>query len=84
MDTKRGILKCILDNSGEYELYNDIPLDKPLFPAVFLKNKNDSIKIIWVNYRNHNIYLKEVSEKPTFLPLRIKTKNVAEKRPFKK
>ena len=79
MDTKRGILKCILDNSGEYELYNDIPLDKPLFPAVFLRNKNDSVKIICVNYRNHNIYSKEVPKKPIvrFIP---KTKKAAKPR----
>ena len=25
--------------------YNDIPIDKPLFPSIFLYNKNDSIEI---------------------------------------
>ena len=94
MDTKKGILKCNLDNSGEYVLYNDIPLDKPLFPAVFLRNKNDSIKIILANYRNHNnhnnhnnynnqnnhnIYSKEVSKKPNVRSVK-KTKKAAKQK----
>lgn len=45
MDIKKNILKFIIDNEDKGESYNNIPTDKPLYPAVFLYNKNDSVEI---------------------------------------
>ena len=44
MDMKNKTLKIIMD-SKEEEIYKDIPTDKPLFPAVFLKYQKDSVEI---------------------------------------
>ena len=41
----KGTLKFIIDNEDNEESYSDIPLDKPLAPAVFLYYKNDSVSI---------------------------------------
>jgi len=41
-------LKFIIDNEDKGESYSDIPIDKPIFPAVLLYNKDDSVEI--VNY----------------------------------
>ena len=35
----------ILSESKKLEIISDIPVDKPLFPAVFLRNKDDTIEI---------------------------------------
>ena len=43
---KNGTLKFIVDNEDKGESYNNIPTDKPLYPAIFLYYKNDSIEII--------------------------------------
>ena len=45
MDMNNGTLKFIIDNEDSGDSYSDIPLDKPLTPAVFLYYKNDSIEI---------------------------------------
>ena len=45
MDMNKGSLKFIIDNEDNEESYTDIPLDKPLAPAVFLYYQNDSIEI---------------------------------------
>ena len=39
-------LKFIVDGEDNGETYSNIPIDKPLFPTVFLYHKNDSVKII--------------------------------------
>ena len=41
---KNKTLKFIINNE-ERERYENIPLDKPLFPSVYLYNLNDSLKI---------------------------------------
>ena len=46
MNMKERTLKFIIDNEDNGESYKDIPLDKPLTPAVFLYNINDSVEII--------------------------------------
>jgi len=63
MDTTKGILKCIIEDKNEEILYTDIPLDKPLFPAIFLKDKNDSIEIINIKYKSIKKNLKEEKKK---------------------
>ena len=44
LNYEKKILKFMKDNK-EKGKYTDIPMDKPVFPAVFLYNKNDSIEI---------------------------------------
>ena len=39
-------LKFIIDNEDKGESYSDIPIDKPIFPAVLLYNKDDSVEIV--------------------------------------
>ena len=45
MNMKKRALKFIIDNEDYGDSYIDIPIDKPLFPVVFLLDKNDSIEI---------------------------------------
>ena len=46
MDMIKGTLKFIVDNNEEKgESYTNIPLNKPLTPAVLLKDTNDSVAI---------------------------------------
>ena len=45
MDMKKGTLKFIINNEDKGESYTNIPLDKPLTPAVLLKDTNDSVSI---------------------------------------
>ena len=45
MNMKKRTLKFIIDNEDKGESYTDIPLDKPISPAILLYNKNDSIEI---------------------------------------
>ena len=58
MDMKKHSLKVRID-SNEEEIYKEIPTDKPLFPAVFLKYKNDSVEI----YDYHEDYINILKEK---------------------
>ena len=46
MDMNKGTLKFIIDNEDKGISYNNIPMDKPLFPAVLLYHINDSIEIL--------------------------------------
>ena len=46
MNMEKGILKLIVDNEDKGELYDNIPLNEPLVPAVLLYDNNDSVKII--------------------------------------
>ena len=42
---KKRTLKFIINNYDRGDSYINIPLDKPLFPAISLMNKNDSVEI---------------------------------------
>ena len=46
MNMNKRTLKFIIDNEDKGDSYTDIPIDKPLFPAIFLYHKDDSIEII--------------------------------------
>ena len=46
MNMKKRTLKFIINDEDIGESYKDIPIDKPLFPAIFLCNKNDSIELL--------------------------------------
>ena len=45
MNMKRRTLKFIINNEDKGDTYNNIPIDKPLFPAIFLVEKDDSVEI---------------------------------------
>ena len=45
MNMKKRTLKFIINNEDKGDAYTNIPIDKPLFPAVFLFYQNDSIEI---------------------------------------
>ena len=42
---KKRSLKYIIDNEDKGESYTNIPLEKPIFPAVLLYDSNDSVQI---------------------------------------
>ena len=42
---KKKTLKFIINNEDKGDSYNNILIDKPLFPAVFLNEKDDSFEI---------------------------------------
>ncbi len=46
MNMNKRTLKFIIDNEDKWESFTDIPIDKPLFPAVLLYYKNDSVEIV--------------------------------------
>ncbi len=46
MDMNKGALKFIINNQDKGFSYENIPLDKPLFPVVFLDQNNDSVEIL--------------------------------------
>ena len=46
MNMKKRALKFIIDNEDKGESYTNIPIDKPLFPAVCLYHINDSVEIL--------------------------------------
>ena len=46
MDMNTRTLKFIIDNNDKGNSYTDIPIDKPIFPAVLLYDKDDSVQII--------------------------------------
>jgi len=45
MNMKRKAIKFIINNEDKGFSYENIPIDKPLFPAVLLLDKNDSVEI---------------------------------------
>ena len=45
MNMKKRTLKFIINNEDKGESYTNIPIDKPLFPAVLLYYQNDSVEI---------------------------------------
>ena len=46
MNMKKRSLKFIINNEDKGDSYIDIPIDKPIFPAVILCNTNDSVEIL--------------------------------------
>ena len=46
MNMKKKSLKFLINNEDKGDSFTNIPIDKPLTPAVFLENKDDSIEII--------------------------------------
>ena len=49
MNMKKRTLKFIIDNENKGDSYTDLPIDKPLYPAICLINKGDSIQINSIN-----------------------------------
>ena len=45
MNMKKRTLKYIINNEDKGDSYTDIPIDKPLFPAICLYTKDDSVEI---------------------------------------
>ena len=45
MDTSAGVLSFSVNNKSYGVAYEGVPLDKPLFPCVFLVNEGDSVEI---------------------------------------
>ena len=45
MNMKKRTLKFIINNEDKGDSYSNIPIDKPIYPAVFLLDINDSIEI---------------------------------------
>ena len=45
MNLKKRTLKFIINNEDKGDSYTNIPIDKPLFPAVLLYDQNDSVEI---------------------------------------
>ena len=45
MNIKKRTLKFIINNEDKGDSYTNIPIDKPIFPAVLLYHENDSIEI---------------------------------------
>ena len=46
MNMNKRTLKFIINGEDKGDSYTDIPLDKPLFPSVYLIDINDSVEII--------------------------------------
>ena len=46
MNMKKRTLKVIINNEDKGDSYTDIPIDKPIYPAVILLNTNDSVEIL--------------------------------------
>ena len=45
MNMKKRTLKFIINNEDKGDSYTDIPIDKPIYPAILLDNSNDSVQI---------------------------------------
>ena len=45
MNFKKRTLKFIINNEDQGNSYTNIPIDKPIFQAVFLYHKEDSVEI---------------------------------------
>ena len=45
MNMKKRTLKFIINNEDKGDSYSNIPIDKPVYPAVCLYTINDSVEI---------------------------------------
>ena len=41
-----GSVNLIFNNDNKLEIYNKIPLDKPISPSILLFDENDSVEIV--------------------------------------
>ena len=46
MNMEKGSLKFIVDGEDKGDLYENIPINEPIVPAILLYDKNDSVEII--------------------------------------
>ena len=46
INMKDGSINLIFNNDNKLEIYNKIPLDKPISPSILLFDENDSVEII--------------------------------------
>ena len=46
VNMKKGTIKFVIDYEDKGDSFTDIPLDKPLFPSILLRDINDSVEII--------------------------------------
>ena len=46
MNMKERTLKFIIDGKDNGIAFKDIPLDKPLYPAIYMFYENDSLQFI--------------------------------------
>ena len=46
MDMPKRTLKFLIDNEDRGELYTNIPIEKPLYPAIFMYYTFDSLQFI--------------------------------------
>ena len=46
MNMKKRTLKFLINNEDKGDSYKNIPLDKPIYPAVLLVYQNDSVEIL--------------------------------------
>ena len=51
MDRSKGSFKYTIDSRKSVEMYSNIPTDKPLFPVIFLKYKEDKVIISDNNWK---------------------------------
>ena len=51
MDMKLGSFKYAIDSDKPIEIYSKLPIDKPLFPVVFLKYKDDKVIVSDNNWK---------------------------------
>ena len=49
MNMKKRTLKFIINNEDKGDSYTNIPIDKPIFPAICLDYQNDSVEIQNIN-----------------------------------
>ena len=49
MNMKKRTLKFIINNEDKGDSYTNIPIDKPIFPAILLYDQNDSVEIQNIN-----------------------------------
>ena len=49
MNMKKRTLKFIINNEDKGDSYTNIPIDKPIFPAICLHDQNDSVEIQNIN-----------------------------------
>ena len=61
MDMKLGSFKYAIDSDKPIEIYSKLPIDKPLFPVVFLKYKDDKVIVSDNNWKQ--ISAKKCSQK---------------------
>ena len=58
MDMEKGSLKYIIGSEKPVCLYSKIPTEKPLFPIIFLKYKDDKVKVSQIN--SHPLMFKSI------------------------